>query len=62
MGRPDGNANGNFLRGFYYKVTSSNILWAEKWSIFLGLRMAWNLSIPKMIMEVDSKVATDIII
>lgn len=49
------------MRGFYYKVTSSNTLSPKMWSILSVLRMTRSLALPKLIVEANLKGVIDII-
>lgn len=50
---------GAFIKGFYCKITS--IMCDQLWGVLSGLRVAWNMTLPKMILECDSKVVVDLI-
>lgn len=53
------NLEGMFEKGFFGKVSPSNALWAELWSILFGLKLARSLSTPRVIVEADSKVVVE---
>lgn len=45
--------DGLFLKGFFCKVTSCNVMWAEIRGILSGLRIARDMEIPKIIVDLD---------
>ncbi|KAF7829704.1 heat shock 70 kDa protein-like [Senna tora] len=62
---PDGSSCGGVIRdsggtwvaGFSKKLGRSNAFQAEVWGCVLGLRIAWELNLPKVILELDSTMA-----
>lgn len=55
------DAEGNFIKGFHSKITSSNVIWAELWGVLSGLQLARNIMLQHIVVEVDSKTAIDTI-
>jgi ribonuclease HI len=55
------NQHGIFLKGFYSKIGSSNAIWAEMWALRIGIRIAQNMSLPKVVFEMDSKVIVNMV-
>ncbi|GAU36816.1 hypothetical protein TSUD_219190 [Trifolium subterraneum] len=49
------NQHGIFVKGFYSKIGSSNAIWAEMWALRIGIRIAQNSLLPKVVFEMDSK-------
>ena len=45
---------GTLVAGFSNRLGAETTLVAELWAIFLGLRLAWGLGLPKVILEYDS--------
>lgn len=48
------NLDGNFIKGFYCNIGSSNLFWAEMWALLLGVRLAQSMALPEVIFELDS--------
>ncbi|GAU38761.1 hypothetical protein TSUD_64920 [Trifolium subterraneum] len=55
------NQHGIFVKGFYSKIGSSNAIWAEMWVLRIGIRIAQNLLLPKVVFEMDSKVIVNMV-
>lgn len=55
------NSEGQFVKGFCCKVTSSNALWAKLWGIYSSLKLVRDALIPRIIVETDSKVPVELI-
>lgn len=50
-----------FIQGFFCKISSSNVLWVELWSLLSGLKLARDLGIKPLIIEVDSITRIDMV-
>lgn len=53
--------SGEFLRGFFSKVTSSNVVWAEMWGVYSGLKLAREMRLLRVLVETYSRTVVDII-
>lgn len=42
------------LKGFSCKVSASNVMWAEMWGMFSGLKLVKDLGFSKVIIEMES--------
>lgn len=52
---------GRFIKGFYSKIGSCNAAWAELWTLRNGINLARELSLERVIFEMDSKVIVDMV-
>lgn len=48
------NLDGNFIKGFYCNIGSSNLFWAEMWALLLGVCLVQSMALPEVIFELDS--------
>jgi ribonuclease HI len=55
------NKHGIFVKGFYSKIRSSNAIWAEMWALRIGIRIAQDMSLPKVVFEMDLKVIVNMV-
>lgn len=55
------NCNGEWINGFCHHIGSGEVLQAEVWGIFIGLKLASSLQIRLLEVESDSAVAVSLI-
>ncbi|KAH1083388.1 hypothetical protein J1N35_023149 [Gossypium stocksii] len=55
------DSNGNWIAGFSRFIGSSMPLQAELWGIADGMKLAWDLRYRKLVMEIDSSIALDLL-
>ncbi|PKI45428.1 hypothetical protein CRG98_034233 [Punica granatum] len=53
--------NGCWILGFTHNVGWASSVTTELWEVFIGLEHAWNLGIRKLVVEVDSEVARNLV-
>ncbi|KAE8694956.1 DNA helicase INO80-like [Hibiscus syriacus] len=51
------NYSSNWVTGFSKSIGFCSVLYAELWGIYIGLQLAWEWNIRKLIVETDSKEA-----
>lgn len=55
------NAGRDLISGFTVNLGVGEILVAELWALYFGLKIAWELNIPHLIAEVDSALVVNLI-
>lgn len=55
------NWSGDWIKGFTHHISEGEVLQAELWGIFIGLKLAADLCIKKLEVESDSAVAVNLI-
>jgi hypothetical protein len=55
------NAGRDLISGFTVNLGVGEILVAELWAFYFGLKIAWELNIPHLIAEVDSALVVNLI-
>lgn len=56
------NSSGEWIHGFTHHIGSGEILQAEVWGIFIGLKMAMDLHIQKIEVASDSALAVNLLV
>ncbi|KAF7801395.1 putative reverse transcriptase [Senna tora] len=55
------NSHGEWITGFSKKLGKGSVFQAELWGALLGLRTAWELQLPRVVLETDSKLVHNFI-
>lgn len=56
------DSNGNILQGFAHNLGQGNPLVAELWGVHKGIQHAYSIGIKDLVVELDSKVAFELIV
>ncbi|KAF7805325.1 putative ribonuclease H protein At1g65750 family [Senna tora] len=55
------NSRGEWITGFSKKLGKGSVFQVELWGALLGLRTAWELQLPRVVLETDSKLVHNFI-